>query len=115
MSERMVEAIVERAHSRLDALDRTVERLHAIRGTASSPDGRVIACVDGSGALEELQLSEPIRGADPQELSAMILATVHEAAQDAAAERVAAMAALRSSLTVGDGTPRVENDSPGPL
>lgn len=43
MSERMVEAIVDRAHIRLDALERTVEQLGAVRGTASSPDGRVTA------------------------------------------------------------------------
>ncbi|MFX1757972.1 MULTISPECIES: YbaB/EbfC family nucleoid-associated protein [Rhodococcus] len=112
MSEPMVEAIVDRAHLRLDALERTVERLDAVRGIASSPDGRVTARVDGSGALEGLRLSEPIGGADARELAAAILATVHEAARDAAAARVTAMEELRASLTVGDDTPLAAGDHP---
>ncbi|MGU3582716.1 YbaB/EbfC family nucleoid-associated protein [Rhodococcus sp. C26F] len=105
MSERMVEAIVDRAHVRLDALERTVERLSAVRGTASSPDGRVTARVDGSGALEGLELAEPIGGTDPRELAAVILATVHEAARQAAAARVSAMDELRAALDASDAGP----------
>ncbi|MEU5842894.1 YbaB/EbfC family nucleoid-associated protein [Rhodococcus sp. NPDC047139] len=115
MSERIVESVVERAYSRLDALERTVEALHVLRGTASSPDGRVTARVDGSGALEDLQLSEAIRGADPRELSAVILATVHEAARNAGAARVATMEALRSSLAATAGTPSTVGDRSVPI
>ncbi|MCB8909378.1 YbaB/EbfC family nucleoid-associated protein [Rhodococcus rhodochrous] len=110
MSERMVEAIVDRAHVGLDALERTVERLGAVRGTASSPDGRVTARVDGSGALEGLELAEPISGTDPRELAAVILATVHEAARRAAVARVSAMDDLRAALAASDCGPVTAGD-----
>ena len=112
MSERMVEAIVDRAHVGLDALERTVERLGAVRGTASSPDGRVTARVDGSGALEGLELAEPIGGTDPRELAAVILATVHEAARRAAVARVSALDDLRAALAASDCGPVTAGDRP---
>ncbi|MBS9371252.1 YbaB/EbfC family nucleoid-associated protein [Rhodococcus sp. B50] len=112
MSEPLVEAIVDRAHVRLDALERTIERLDALRGIASSPDRRVTARVDGSGALEGLWLSGPIGGADARELATVILATVHEAARDAAAARVTAMEELRVSLAVGNDASDTAGDHP---
>lgn len=98
MSEQLVEKIVERARARLDALEHTVESLQALEVSAQSPDGRVVARVDGSGALVGLHLAEPIRGANVRELAATILATVHEAARAAAADRVARMDRLRDAL-----------------
>ncbi len=89
-------------HIRLDALERTVEQLGAVRGTASSPDGRVTARVDGSGALEGLELAEPIGGTDPRELAAVILATVHEAARQAAAARESPRSTSSARLAASD-------------
>ncbi|WP_241386007.1 YbaB/EbfC family nucleoid-associated protein [Rhodococcus sp. CH91] len=99
MSEAVVDSVVARAHNRLDALERTAEALSTIEGSASSPDGRVLARVNGSGALDALDLCDSIRDADARELAATILETVHEAARDAALARVAAWEALRCALT----------------
>lgn len=98
MSEQQVTAIVDRVRGKLDALETTLEGLHSIRAAAQSPDGRVVARVDGTGALAELRLEEAACRMDARELASSILTTAHAAAHAAAMQRVALMDNLRSAL-----------------
>lgn len=98
MSEQQVEAIVERVRAKLGALESTLEGFHGIHASAQSPNGWVIAQVDGSGALTGLRLDEAVCGLDARELAISIVTTAHDAARAAAADRVALMDSLRGSL-----------------
>ncbi|MFD3811999.1 YbaB/EbfC family nucleoid-associated protein [Rhodococcus sp. NPDC058639] len=98
MSEQQVTVIVDRVRTKLDALESTLEGLHGIRATAQSPDGRITARVDGTGALADLRLEEAACRMDARELAASILTTVHAAAEAAAAQRVALVDDLRGAL-----------------
>ncbi|MBM7460043.1 YbaB/EbfC family DNA-binding protein [Rhodococcus coprophilus] len=98
MSEQQVSAIVDSVRGRLDALETTLEGLHGIRAAAHSPDGRIVARVDGTGALANLRLEEAACRMDARELAASILTTARAAAEAAAMQRVALMDDLRSAL-----------------
>ncbi|NLV79930.1 MAG: YbaB/EbfC family DNA-binding protein [Rhodococcus sp.] len=98
MSEARVEAIVDRIHTQMGAMESTLADLGAVRGTASNGDGSVVARVDSTGALAGLTLAESVTRRDAQAVAAEILAVAHEAARRAAAERVRLFDSLRQSL-----------------
>lgn len=93
-----VDAIVGRAQVRLEAIENARDGLNRLVGTAHSPDGRITAQVDGSGALVDLRLAESVCSMESRALAAAILTTVHEAAQIAGARRVAVMNELGAAL-----------------
>lgn len=98
MTEYQVEEIVERAQSRLGALESARDDLRGVVGAAQSPDGRITAYVDGTGALVDLRLAESVCGMDARKLSTAVLTTAHEAARVAAVRRAAMMDELRDAL-----------------
>lgn len=79
------------AHERAAAATRARERIDAVRGTARSSRGRVVAVVDPTGLLVDLRLSDSATELRPAALAAEIRATVHDAHLDAA-ERARAIA-----------------------
>ncbi|EME65837.1 MULTISPECIES: YbaB/EbfC family nucleoid-associated protein [Rhodococcus] len=97
-SDQRVTEIVESVRTRLGALQDCVAALGVVSGTATSPDGLVRAEVDGNGALTGLWLAEALRGHHTRDVTASILATAHEAARVAAAERARLLGELRGAL-----------------
>ncbi|MEE2035383.1 YbaB/EbfC family nucleoid-associated protein [Rhodococcus chondri] len=98
MSEHQIDAVVEDVRTRLGALELTLRGLGAVQSSAQSPDGAVVAWVDGNGALARLQLAESVSRRDAADLAATILATTHEAARRAAGERARLLEELRGAL-----------------
>ena len=77
-------------HRMGEVLDR-VERVRAevadVRETAGSPDGAVVATVDGAGALTGLRFGPRAAALPPERLAELVLAAAADAAS-AAARRV---------------------------
>ncbi|MCK0093359.1 YbaB/EbfC family DNA-binding protein [Rhodococcus sp. HNM0563] len=98
MSEQQVEQIVDRVRTQLGALEHTLDGLRTVQGSAKNVDGSIVAYVDGRGALTCLELAESVTRRDAVELGSEILATAHEAARRAGAERARLLQDLRSAL-----------------
>lgn len=77
------------AQERAAAATRARERIDTVRGRARSSRGEVVAVVDPSGLLVDLELSEAATTSTPAALAALIRRTVHDAHLDAAERAVA--------------------------
>lgn len=97
-SDQRITEIVDGVRTRLGALQDCVAALGVVSGAATSPDGLVRAEVDGNGALTRLWLDEALSGLHARDVAASILATTHEAARAAAAERARLLGELRGAL-----------------
>ena len=64
-----LDALVDGARHRLDALRETHERLDRIRFRVTSPDNLVTVVADGSGAMVELEIAGSIRSVGEQPLA----------------------------------------------
>ena len=86
-----------RSREQLVAVQR---ELAAVSGQASSPDGTVIATVDGGGKLASLELSElAYRRHRPEQLAELIVRTVAAAAAGAAEDTYKALSTVLPAAT----------------
>ncbi|MFQ6324611.1 YbaB/EbfC family nucleoid-associated protein [Nocardia sp. CWNU-33] len=76
-----------RAHRRLNRMRDLADEMTAVRVRETSPDGVVTVVVDGSGALQELELSTGITKLSPAEFEHVLVSTAGQAARRAFAER----------------------------
>lgn len=67
----------------LDRAERVRAELADVRETAGSPDGAVVATVDGSGALTGLRFGPRAAALSPERLAEQVLAVVADAASAA--------------------------------
>lgn len=67
----------------LDRAERVRAELAAVRETAGSPDGAVVATVDGSGALTALRFGPRAAALSSERLAEQVLAVVADAASAA--------------------------------
>ncbi|TCK27798.1 YbaB/EbfC family nucleoid-associated protein [Pseudonocardia endophytica] len=81
----------------LDRVERVRAELAAVRETAGSADGAVVATVDGAGALTGLRFGPRATALPPERLAEQVLAVVADAAS-AATNRAAR---LVDGLTTG--------------
>ena len=67
----------------LDRAERVRDELAAVRESAGSPDGTVVATVDGSGALTGLRFGPRAVALPPERLAELVLSAASEAASAA--------------------------------
>ncbi|MFW0797743.1 YbaB/EbfC family nucleoid-associated protein [Gordonia sp. CPCC 205515] len=76
-----------RARRQLDSLNSVSERMASVRVSERSPDGEVLAVVDGNGALIDLEFSDRISMLTGKQLEQLVVATANVACQKAFASR----------------------------
>lgn len=76
-----------RARRQLDSLNSVNERMASVRAGERSPDGEVLAVVDGNGALIDLEFSDRISMLSGKQLEQLVVATANVACQKAFAMR----------------------------
>ena len=67
------------------------EKLAAVTGTATSPDGVVTVVAGPDGSVKEVTFSEQVRKADPAALSASVVHTIAQARVNATREQAEIM------------------------
>ncbi|WP_067698348.1 YbaB/EbfC family nucleoid-associated protein [Nocardia jejuensis] len=93
-----MDALVEAASTRLEALEATLHGLAEVRGRFTTEDRSVTAEVDGGGALTELWLAESVTSRPPAEVATLILWACGQAAAEATTRRAAVLARLNTSM-----------------
>ncbi|MCE4268018.1 YbaB/EbfC family nucleoid-associated protein [Rhodococcus globerulus] len=93
-----MDRIMERAKSQCGFMQDAVGDVDAIRATAASADGTVVACVDGMGALVELTITNAVTTMEPKAVAALTIATIHQAVHRSNVERERLMNQLSRSL-----------------
>lgn len=78
-----VPAYRDRMDGVLDRVERVRAELADVRETAGSPDGAVVATVDGSGALTGIRFGPRAAALSPERLAEQVLAVVADAASAA--------------------------------
>ncbi|WP_179273567.1 MULTISPECIES: YbaB/EbfC family nucleoid-associated protein [unclassified Rhodococcus (in: high G+C Gram-positive bacteria)] len=94
-----LDALVDSAQHRLDALRETHERLDRIRIRLTSPDDLVTVVADGSGAMVELELAENLGSVAAHALASTITVVAADAALAALDQREAILQSLQGSFT----------------
>ncbi|ACU97118.1 YbaB/EbfC family nucleoid-associated protein [Saccharomonospora viridis] len=91
---RRVEAIDAAAaenRARAEQYRQMTEKLAAVTGTATSPDGVVTVVAGPDGSVKEVTFSEQVRKADPAALSASVVHTIAQARVNATREQAEIM------------------------
>ncbi|WP_243621936.1 YbaB/EbfC family nucleoid-associated protein [Rhodococcus sp. ARC_M6] len=93
-----MDRIMERAKSQCGLMQDAVGDVDAIRTTASSADGTVVACVNGTGTLVGLTITDAVTAMDSRAVAALTIATIHQAVHRSGIERERLLNRLHSSL-----------------
>lgn len=93
-----MDRIMDRAKTQCGAMQDAVGDVDAIRTTVSSPDGTVVACVNGTGSLVGLTITDAVTTMDSRAVAALTIATIHQAVQRSELERERLMNRLYRSL-----------------
>ena len=94
-----LDALVDGARHRLDALRETHERLDRIKFRVTSPDNLVTVVADGSGAMVELEIADNLGSVSAQVLGSTIVSVAAEAAAGALDQRAGILQSLQTSFT----------------
>lgn len=94
-----MDALVERATQKLEALETALRDLKGVSGRFRTEDGLVTAEVNHEGALVGLHLSEAVTKHPPAEVAQLILWACGQAAEAAGQERSKVIAALNTSFS----------------
>ncbi|WP_050761657.1 YbaB/EbfC family nucleoid-associated protein [Beutenbergia cavernae] len=86
-----VEADIAAAQERASAAQEVRAKIDEVRGVARSERGEVVAQVDPTGLLRDLELSDAATRLRADALSTLIVRTVRAAMQDASRQAVAIM------------------------
>lgn len=93
-----LDRIIDRAKSQCGLMHDATGDIEGIRATVSSPDGTVTACVDGTGTLIDLAITDVVTSMDPRAVAALTIATIHQCVYRSGLERKRLLHRLRQSL-----------------
>jgi DNA-binding protein YbaB len=101
-----MDALVQNASDKLEALEEALYRLNQIRGVYTSADGQIEATADGHGALVGLWMDDAVTQLNPKDLGERVVETSRLAVAEAGKQRSVVLAKLNQAFTrTGDTLP----------